>query len=111
MLRAEELAARPNADVIACRDVGAYLHDQLGTIALERKVHTEAVDHFTAAVDANADFSKLPIDSMYEDFTVLFGWDLKLGEALESYRNLMDASDKATKVSLRAWFSTLGKEQ
>ncbi|KAG1728721.1 WD40-repeat-containing domain protein [Suillus paluster] len=126
ILRVEELAIDfPDTDPLACRVVEAYLRVQLGTIALGSKCHQEAVDNFTAAVNASAFFSAWPIHSMYEEFTVLFGWDLeslwqtahkqqchaliqagRLGEALEPYRKLMDASDEATKASLRAWFSS-----
>jgi hypothetical protein len=58
-------------------------------------------------------------------FLQLFGWDLeslwqtankqqcvaliragRLGEALESYLSMMNASDETAKASLRAWFSS-----
>ncbi|KAG0693363.1 hypothetical protein DFH29DRAFT_1039696 [Suillus ampliporus] len=39
--------------------------------------HNEAADHFTGTVNASTFSSKSPIHSMYKDFVVLFGWDLK----------------------------------
>jgi hypothetical protein len=49
----------------------AYLHVQLGNIALNGARNSEAVEHFTAAVNASAFFYKLPIHSMYEEFVVV----------------------------------------
>jgi WD40 repeat protein len=126
--RVQELAADfPDTDPLACRVVEAYLHVQLGTIALDATHFNDAVGHFTTAVNASGFFSQSPIHSTYEEFTVLFGWDLeslwqtankqqcvaliragRLGEALESYLSMMNASDETAKASLRAWFSTLG---
>ncbi|KAG1731641.1 uncharacterized protein EDB91DRAFT_1153807 [Suillus paluster] len=63
---------------------------------------------------------------MYEEFVVLFGWDLKslwqtanqqhccalfqagrIGAATESYQSMMEKSDEATHISLCAWFTAL----
>lgn len=131
MLRLEELITDfPDTDPHACFVVGTCLHVQLGTIALRSWLHkSEAVDHFTTAVEASAFFSELPIHHMYGDFTVLFGWDLKLlwqntrkqlicelvrtgrfGEAFTTYESMIEICDEAAKSSLRAWFATLKKE-
>lgn len=131
MLRVQELVTDfPDIDPVACRVVEAYLRVQLGTIALGSWLHkAEAVNHFTSAVRASAFFSKSPIHHMYGDFTVLFGWDLeslwqtahkelcraliragRVGEAFTTYESMVDASDEATKASLRAWFAALKKE-
>jgi WD40 repeat protein len=126
MLRIKELATDfPDIDPVACRVVETYLRVQLGTIALNSWLHKlEAVDHFTSAVRSSADFSKLQIHHTYGDLIVLFGWDLeslwqtsrkqlccalirvgRVGEAFTTYESLLDASDEATKSSLRAWFT------
>ncbi|KAG1731644.1 uncharacterized protein EDB91DRAFT_1153870 [Suillus paluster] len=63
---------------------------------------------------------------MYEEFVVLFGWDLKslwqtanqqhchalflagrIGAAVESYQSIIEKSDEATNGSLCAWFTAL----
>lgn len=125
----QELASRPNADPLASRVVEAYLRVQLGIIAMASALYKEAVDYFTAAVNAGAFFSKSDIHSMYEDFVVLFGWDLKslwqsanqqrchalirggqYGAALESYRYMMDMSDEPTKAIFLAWIPALNEE-
>ncbi|KAG0703056.1 hypothetical protein DFH29DRAFT_998842 [Suillus ampliporus] len=123
MLRVQELAtACPNADVLACRIVEAYLCIQVGLNALDGARYDEAAGHFTAAVKNSAFSSKLAIHSKYEDFVVLFGWNLKslwqtanqnrclallrvgrLGEALESHQYMMDMSDENTKASCLDW--------
>jgi tetratricopeptide (TPR) repeat protein len=126
MLRIGELAASPNIDSVACRIVEAYLRVQLGNIALDGARYNEAVEHFTAAVNASTFFYKLPIHLMYDEFVALFGWDLKplwhtanqqqcyalfragsFGAAIESYQSMMDKIDEDTKASLRAWFTGL----
>ncbi|KAG2346847.1 hypothetical protein BDR05DRAFT_959029, partial [Suillus weaverae] len=123
--RVQELAVDfPDIDPLACRVVESYLHVQLGIIASDGSRYNEAVDHFTAAVNASVAFRNSAIHLMYEELVVLFGWDLetlwqianrqqclalvragRLAEALESYRSMMNASNEATKASLRAWFS------
>jgi hypothetical protein len=40
-------------------------------MALDGARHNEAVEHFTAAVNASAFFHKTPIHSMYEEFVVV----------------------------------------
>lgn len=118
----QELAARPNVDPIACHVVEAYLRGQLGKIAMESAIYGEAARHFTAAVNASVSFAKLDIHSMYEDFVVLFGWDLKslwqtvnqqrchalilddqTGAAFEAYRYAMEMSDEPTKAIFLHW--------
>ncbi|KAG2134216.1 hypothetical protein BD769DRAFT_1774311 [Suillus cothurnatus] len=149
MLRVQELVAVcPKADTLACRVVEvsfmcsvisaeprfvrnteflnstyqAYLCVQLGTNASDGGRHSEAADYFTAAVKANAFTSQSAVQFKYQDFTVLFGWDLKslweianqrkcdallragrLGEAVESYRYMMDMSDETVKASCLEW--------
>lgn len=126
MLRVEQLAAEPNADPLVCRVVEAGLRVQLGTIAFKDAHYNEAVDHFAAAVNASAFLAKLASPSACKAFTVLFGWELeslwqtaneklclallkagRLGEAFESYRYGMDASDEATRAGLRAWIFSI----
>lgn len=130
VLPVQELAARPNADPLACRIVEACLRLQLGNIATNGALHREAADHFTAAVNASASFSKLDVHSMYEDLALLFGWDLKslwqtvnqqrchalvgagdVGSALEACLYMMDMSDERTKASFRAWIPALNGER
>jgi tetratricopeptide (TPR) repeat protein len=122
LLLVEQLAADPNADPLVCRVVEASLRVQLGTIAFEGAHHNEAVDQFSAAVKASTFLAKVASPSACKAFTVLFGWELeslwqtankklclallrarRLGEAFESYRYGMDASDEATRASLHAW--------
>lgn len=129
VLPVQELAARPNADSLACRVVEAYMRVQLGTIAMDNGLHREAAGHFTAAVNAGIFFSKLDVHSTYEDFVVLFGWDLKsmwqtanqqrchalvrsgkVGAAFEAYRYMMEVSDEPTKAIFRAWVPALDEE-
>jgi tetratricopeptide (TPR) repeat protein len=126
ILRIGELATCPNVDPVACRIVEAYLRVQLGNIALDGTRYNEAIEHFTAAVNASTFFYKLPIHLMYEEFVVLFGWDLKslwqtanqqqchalfragsFGAAIEVYQSIMDKIDDDMKASLRAWFTAL----
>lgn len=126
MLRVEELATSPNVDTLACRVVEAYLRVQLGKIAIHNERHNEAVDHFTAAVNASAFFYKSAIHSTYEEFVMLFGWDLeslwqstnqhqchalfrvgRIGAAVESYQSIMDKCDEDTKAHLSDWFTAL----
>lgn len=126
ILRVEQLAADPSADPLSCAIVLASLRVQLGTVAFNGAHHSEAVEHFTAAVKASIFLAKSAAPAACEAFTVLFGWDIEalwqtsnkklilallgagmLGEAFESYRFAMDASDEATKTSLRSWILTL----
>jgi len=95
MLRVGELATCPNIDPVACRIVEvstmrsialgpyavtyfshpivyqAYLRVQLGNIALGSARYNEAVEHFTAAVNASTFFYKLPIHLMYDEFVAV----------------------------------------
>lgn len=126
IMRIKELASTSSSDVdpIPCCIVEAYLRVQAGIIALNCKRYNEAIDQFTAAVNASKFFVKIEIHSKYEVFTELFGWDLKSlwqttiqqrclallranrhGEALEFFHSVMEKSDEITKASLRAWFS------
>ncbi|KAG1790755.1 uncharacterized protein HD556DRAFT_1310307 [Suillus plorans] len=104
----------------------AHLCVQLGNIALDGVRHNEAVEHFTAVVNASTFFYKSPIHLMYDEFVVLFGWDLKswwqtakqqqccaffragsFGEAIELYQSMMDKIDEDMKADLHAWFAAL----
>ncbi|KAG0705284.1 hypothetical protein DFH29DRAFT_1077689 [Suillus ampliporus] len=125
--RIRKLAATcPDNDILACRVVEAYLCVQLGINAAN---HNEAADYFTAAVNASTFSSTLPIHSIYEDLVVLFGWDLKSlwrnarqkqcdalcragrhDEAVESYRHMMDMSDKNTKANCLDWSNAFTQE-
>jgi WD40 repeat protein len=126
MLRIGELATCPNVDPVACRIVEAYLRVQLGNIALDGARLHEAVEHFTAAVNASTFFYKLPIHLMYDEFVALFGWDLKslwhtanqqqcyalyragsFRAAVESYQFIMDKTDDDMKAGFRAGFAAL----
>jgi len=95
LLRIGELAACPNVDPVACRIVEvstirsialgpcavtyfsrpfvhqAYLHVQLGNIALDGARYNEAVEHFTAAANASTFFYKSPIHLMYDEFVAV----------------------------------------
>jgi len=126
ILRIRELAACPSVDPVACCVVEAYLRVQLGKIALDGARYNEALEHFTAAANASAFFYKLPIHLTYDEFVVLFGWDLKslwhtanqqqcyalfrtnsYRAALESYQSMMDKIDEDMKADLHAWFAAL----
>ncbi|KAG2054938.1 WD40 repeat-like protein [Suillus hirtellus] len=126
MLRIRELAACPDVDLIVCHIVEAYLRVQLGNISLEGTRYNEAVEHFTAATNASTFFYKLPIHLTYDEFVVLFGWDLKslwqianqqlcyalfragsFGAAVELYQSIMDKIDEDMKADLHAWFAAL----
>lgn len=65
------------ADTVACRIVEAYLHLELGIRALDGASHNDAVDHFTDVVNIMAGPPKSARHSKYEEFVVLFGWDLE----------------------------------
>ncbi|KAG2349765.1 hypothetical protein BDR05DRAFT_252598 [Suillus weaverae] len=130
ILRIQQLAVVcTNANAVTCHAVQAYLHLQLGSDALDNACYNEAVDHFTAAVNTNPVSFELDVHSIFEDLTVLFGWDLKnlwqtanqkrcsallragrLGEALESYRYMMDMSDEITKASCLDWSAAFKQE-
>jgi hypothetical protein len=49
----------------------AYLHVQLGNHALDGAHHTEAADHFTAAINCGAFVSDQAIHAKYEVFVVV----------------------------------------
>ncbi|KAG1784770.1 uncharacterized protein HD556DRAFT_1314792 [Suillus plorans] len=128
ILRIQELAACPNVDLVACRIVEAYLRVQLGNIALEGARHNEAIEHFTVAANASNLFYKSPIHVTYDEFVVLFGWDLKslwhtanqqqcyalfragsFKAAVESCQSMMDKIDEDMKADLRVWFTLRSK--
>ncbi|KAG1730183.1 hypothetical protein EDB19DRAFT_1913005 [Suillus lakei] len=108
ILLRELAGACPNNDA-ACHIVEAYLCVQLGINAVDDARHNDAAEHFAAAVNSSTLSSIPAIHPMYEDFVVLFGWNLKslwqnahqkwcdallragrLEDALESYRHMMD---------------------
>ncbi|KAG2127419.1 hypothetical protein BD769DRAFT_1775949 [Suillus cothurnatus] len=126
MLRIDQLAADPSVDPLACSIVIASLQVQLGTIAFNGARHAEAIGHFATAVKASTFLAKSAAPAACEVFTLLFGWDIdtlwqtsnkklilallgagKLGEAFESYRFAMNASNEATKANLHSWVLTL----
>ncbi|KAG1893754.1 uncharacterized protein F5891DRAFT_1258305 [Suillus fuscotomentosus] len=122
MLLIKDLAAAcPNADPLARRVVETYLRVQLGIKAFDGARHDEAADHFTTTVDSGA-FSSKFMPQIYEDLTMLFGWDLesllltthqkrcqaflsagKLDEALEAQKYMMDTIDAIAKASCLDW--------
>ncbi|KAG2743236.1 hypothetical protein P692DRAFT_201184263 [Suillus brevipes Sb2] len=122
MLLVKELtAACPNTDTIPRRVIEVYLRVELGTKALGDAHYDEAADHFTAAVSSGVFSSKI-IHQTYDDFIVLFGWDLeslvlttyqkrcqaflsagKSDEALEAHNYMMDAIDESVKASCLEW--------
>ncbi|KIK42089.1 hypothetical protein CY34DRAFT_805300 [Suillus luteus UH-Slu-Lm8-n1] len=109
----------PNADSLACSIVELYLDN------LDGAPRNGGGGNLTAAVNTIASSSESTCSAIcteYEDFIVLFGWDLKLvwqianqrrcdailqageiREALESYRYMMDMSDEATRLNCLAW--------
>ncbi|KAG2114211.1 uncharacterized protein F5147DRAFT_19324 [Suillus discolor] len=122
MVRVDQLSTDPSADPFVCGVVVASLRLQLGTSAFNSARHSEAVEHFTAAVKASTFLAKSAAPAACEAFTVLFGWDIealweasnkklilallragRLGEAFQSYRFAMNASDEATKTGLHSW--------
>ncbi|KAG2338713.1 hypothetical protein BDR05DRAFT_969007 [Suillus weaverae] len=129
ILLVKELAAVcPTTDPLGCRVVETYLRIQLGIKAFDDAHHDEAADHLTAAVNSGA-FSSKYIHWMYEDLTVLFGWDLeslcltahqkrcqaflsadKPDEALEAYQYMMDAIDESAKASCLDWSNAFKQE-
>ncbi|KAG1896599.1 uncharacterized protein F5891DRAFT_589210 [Suillus fuscotomentosus] len=122
MLLIKDLAvACPDVDPLARHVVETYLRVQLGIKAFDSAHHDEAADHFTAAVNSDA-FSSKYIHFLYQDLTVLFGWDLesllltthqkrcqaflsagKLDEALAAHKSMMDAIDDIAKASCLDW--------
>ncbi|KAG2339395.1 hypothetical protein BDR05DRAFT_967930, partial [Suillus weaverae] len=130
MLLVKELAAAcPNADLLGCRVVEAYLRVQLGTAALDGACHDEAADHLTVAVNSST-FSSKNIHKIYEDLTVLFGWDLeslrltahrkrcdallqagRLQDSAKSYQYyMMDMSDENTIANCLDWSNAFKQE-
>jgi hypothetical protein len=129
MLLIKELAAAcPNTDILARRVVETYLRVQLGITALDGTRHDEAADHFSVAVNSGA-FSSKHIHLIYEDLTVLFGWDIKSlcltahqnrcqafllagkpDEALEAHKSMMDTLDESAKTTCVDWSNEF-KEQ
>ncbi|KAG2346897.1 hypothetical protein BDR05DRAFT_756686, partial [Suillus weaverae] len=129
IIRVQELAATCRNDILACRMVEAYLRVQLVINALDVGRHDEAADHFTAAVKMNIFSSRSAIHFGYDDFVVLFGWDLaslwmtanqkrcrallqagRLSEAIGSYQHMMDVSDITTKADSLDWFTVFKEE-
>ncbi|KAG2356034.1 hypothetical protein BDR07DRAFT_1424360 [Suillus spraguei] len=129
LLVQETITVCPQTDTIACRVVEAYLCVHLGTNALDSGHYSEAADRFTTAVEANAFTSQLAVYSKYQNFAVLFGWDLKslwenankkkcdallragrLGDAVESYRYMMDVSDETMKARCLEWSTAFLRE-
>ncbi|KAG2335670.1 WD40 repeat-like protein [Suillus weaverae] len=122
ILLVKELAAFcPTLDPLGCHVVETYLRIQLGVKAFNSARHDEAADHFTVAVNSGA-FSSKYIHLIYEDLTVLFGWDLeslcltahqkrcqaflsagKPDEALEAHQYMMHAIDESAKASCLDW--------
>lgn len=122
IMRVQELAATSRNDIHACRIVEAYLRVQLVISALDGGRHNEAADHFTAVVKMNIFSSRSAIHSRYDDFVVLFGWDLaslwmtanqkrchallqagRLWEAIELYQHMMDVGHITTKTDSLDW--------
>ncbi|KAG2345791.1 hypothetical protein BDR05DRAFT_960065 [Suillus weaverae] len=122
MLLIKELAAAcPTTDPLARRVVETYLRVQLGINAFDSACHDEAADHFTVAVNSGA-FSSKYFHFVYEDLTVLFGWDLeslcltahqkrcqaflsagKPDEALEAHQCMMDVIGGWTNANCLDW--------
>ncbi|KIK40717.1 hypothetical protein CY34DRAFT_806892 [Suillus luteus UH-Slu-Lm8-n1] len=101
--------------------IKAYFHVELGTKALGDARYDEAADHFTIAVTLGV-FSSNVIHQTYDDFIVLFGWDLeslvltthqkrcqaffsagRSDEALEAHNHMMDTIDESAKASCLEW--------
>ncbi|KAG2128625.1 WD40-repeat-containing domain protein [Suillus bovinus] len=122
MLLIKELAAAcPNTDPHAHRVVETYLRVQLGIKALGDARYDDAAGQFTTAVTSGALSSK-NIHLIYEDLTVLFGWDFqsslltthqkrcqaflsagKPDEALEALEYMMETIDETAKASYMDW--------
>ncbi|KAG2342511.1 hypothetical protein BDR05DRAFT_348619 [Suillus weaverae] len=129
MLLIKKLAAAcPTTDLLGCCVLETYLRVQLGTNALNGARHDEAASHFTAAVNSGA-FSSKYIHQIYEDLTVLFGWDLeslcltahqkrcraflsagKPDEALKAHRYMMDTIDESAKANCLDWSNAFKQE-
>ncbi|KAG2360084.1 hypothetical protein BDR07DRAFT_1413286 [Suillus spraguei] len=116
-MRIGELATCPNVDLVACRIVEAYLRVQLGNIALDGARYNEAVEHFTAAVNASTFFYKLPIHLTYDKFVASL-WQTanqqqcyallragRSGAAIESYQSIMDKADEDVMADICAGFN------
>ncbi|KAG2341477.1 hypothetical protein BDR05DRAFT_965159 [Suillus weaverae] len=128
MVLIKELAAACPTSDLGCRVVEIYLRVLLGINAFDGARHDEAADHFTAAVNSGA-FSSKDFHEIYEDLTVLFGWDLeslcltahqkrcqaflsagKPDEALEAHKYMMDAIDESAKVNYLDWSNAFKQE-
>jgi tetratricopeptide (TPR) repeat protein len=117
-------------DTVGCRVVEAYLSVQLGIKASNDARDDEAAGHFTTAVECTRFISlSEPIDSIYKELVVFFGWDLKslwqnarqrlcdalrragrLKEALEWYHHMVLESDESTKARCVDWSNAFKQE-
>ncbi|KAG2337934.1 hypothetical protein BDR05DRAFT_969717 [Suillus weaverae] len=128
MVLIKELAAACPTSDLGCRVVEIYLRVLLGINAFDGARHDEAADHFTAAVNSGA-FSSKDFHEIYEDLTVLFGWDLaslcltahqkrceaflsagKPDEALEAHKFMIDAIDESAEASCLDWSNAFKQE-
>jgi hypothetical protein len=113
-----------NADLLACQVVQIYFYVEMALAASKSNIRDKAAKYINAAIDISNSCSLQKMDlSIYTEFVVIFGWDLKLLwhtvrkykclilfrscniEALDYYLSLMEESDIAQKASLRAWFA------
>ncbi|KAG2037303.1 WD40-repeat-containing domain protein [Suillus americanus] len=113
-----------DADLLICQVVQVYFYAEMALAASKNNNREKAITYINAAIEiANSCFLQTMDFSVYMEFVVVFGWDLKSLwqtvrkykclilartcniEALEYYVSLMEDSDKAQKASLRAWFA------
>jgi hypothetical protein len=119
-----------NADLLACQVVQIYFYVEMALAASKSNIRDKAAKYINAAIDISNSCSLQKMDlSIYTEFVVIFGWDLKLLwhtvrkykclilfrscniEALDYYLSLMEESDIAQKASLRAWFAEVEAKQ
>lgn len=130
MQRVQALAvACLSADAVAYRMVEAYLNFQLGLNALNDARHSEAADHFAVAINTDTLSSKQETHFIWEDLTMLFGWDIeslwktvnqkrcyallqsgRFRDAVTSYHHMMDTSDEITQTSCLDWSTAFKNE-
>ncbi|KAG2135230.1 uncharacterized protein EDB93DRAFT_833135 [Suillus bovinus] len=112
------------ADFLACSVVQIYFYAEMAFTAAQGNIRDKSIEYINAAFKIATACSLEKMDmSVYTEFDVIFGWNVKSLwqkinkyrclillrtcniEALECYRTLMDSCDKAEKDSLIAWFA------
>ncbi|KAG2038865.1 WD40-repeat-containing domain protein [Suillus americanus] len=113
-----------DADLLACKVVQIYFYAEMALAASKGNIPDKATEYIDTAIEIANSCSLQTIDfSVYTEFVVIFGWDVKSLwyaihiykclilfrtcniEALEYYRLLVEPCNEAQKASLRAWLA------